>query len=266
MDRTMSIRLATGPVSWGVDFADAPGNPPWTDVLDGTVAAGYRWIELGPLGYLPERVAHALRSRGLGLTGGFVFRPLGDRAAFTETLALAERTAARVATLGGRFLTIIDLPSDRRPRAALAQAVEAIAAVTRAHGLQPLFHPHAGTAIETEEEVESLLEFADLCLDTGHALYLGQDPVALYERWATRIPYLHLKDLDPARVDGGFWSSVRAGAFRPLGEGALDLRALLGALSRHGFDGWCVVEQDRIPGGDPVADLVAGRQLVEALT
>jgi inosose dehydratase len=148
---------------------------------------------------------------------------------------------------------------------ALAHAVLCIAEIARDHGLRPVLHPHAGTHIETPDEIEPLLELCELCLDTGHCAYAGADPVALYRRWAERIPYLHLKDVDPARRNGDFWGSVRAGVFRPLGEGVVDFEALLAALDEHGFDGWAVVEQDRVPGGDPVADLIAGRETLEAL-
>jgi inosose dehydratase len=260
----MKLRLATGPVSWGVDFADAPGNPPWNEVLDGTVAAGYRWLELGPLGYLPPDVAPELRARGLGVTGGFVFEPLHDRATLPETIDVARRTAATVADLGGRYLTIIDRPSREGSSLAVAMAVEAVAGIAHARGLRPLVHPHAGTCLRFDD-LEPLLDLADLCLDTGHALYHGLDPVELYRRWSGRTACVHLKDLDPSRIEGDFWASVRAGAFRPLGQGALDLPVLLEALAEQDFDGWCVVEQDRVPGGSPVGDLVASRELVEAL-
>ena len=53
--------------------------------------------------------------------------------------------------------------------------------------------------------------------------------------------------------------------FRPLGDGALDVGAFLAALRAGGFDGWCVIEQDRVPGSDPVADLVTSRERLEAL-
>jgi inosose dehydratase len=202
------------------------------------------------------------------VTGGFVFEPLldGDRA-----VVAARAAAPRIAAAGGRFLVIIDAvdparrPLDREGRAALARTVLAVAEVARDHDLRPVVHPHAGTHVERADDVEPLLELCELCLDTGHCAYAGDDPAALYRRWAERIPYLHLKDIDPARRDGDFWASVRAGVFRPLGEGAVDLPGLLAALAEHGFDGWAVVEQDRVPGGDPVADLVAGRQAVEAL-
>jgi sugar phosphate isomerase/epimerase len=53
--------------------------------------------------------------------------------------------------------------------------------------------------------------------------------------------------------------------FRSIGEGDLDVRAFIAALEHHGFEGWATVEQDRVPGGDPIADLVASREHLEGL-
>jgi inosose dehydratase len=275
----VNLRLATGPVSWGVDFADTPGNPPWTEVLDGVRAAGYSATELGPLGFLPaDRAAFA--HRGLVVTGGFVFEPLHDPRRLESILITARRVAARVRGLGGAYLVIIDAvspersatagrPDDaRRLRAeaqeAMLEAIAAVAAVARTEGLRPLVHPHAGTYMEFEDEISPVLPVCELCLDTGHCAYAGIDPVALYQEAGASVPYLHLKDLDPERVQPAFWESVAAGAFVPIGHGAVDFPALLEALARHGFDGWAVVEQDRVAGsGDPVAELLAGRLYLE---
>ena len=275
------LALGTGPVSFGVDFADDPRNPGWADVLDGIAAAGYAWTELGPLGYLPAAASSALAERGLGLTAGFVFEPLHDPARRAATIAAARAVAQRVAALGGRFLLAIDAVTPERARTAgrsdaarrldrdaaarLRDTLAEIRAIADGCGLRALVHPHAGTHIEFADEVEPLLDVLELCLDTGHWLYAGHDPVRAVERWAERIPYVHLKDLDRSRLAGDFWGAVQAGAFRPLGEGDLDLRALLGALARSGYAGWAVVEQDRTPGGDPVGDLVASRRAVEEL-
>ena len=273
----MSLVLATGPVCWGVDHADAPGNPPPDEVLAGIAAAGFGWTELGPLGYLDVT---RLQAYGLGLTAGFVFEALqhGPRG---ELLERARATAAQVAGAGGRFLVVIDMVAPERARAAgrsdlarrlaererdaLLAAVESLAAIGRAAGLIPVVHPHAGTHIEFEDEIEPVLALADLCLDTGHLAYAGIDPVAFYRSHAERIPYVHVKDLDPARTGQGFWESVAAGAFRPLGAGSVDVPAFVAELVVGGYDGWLVVEQDRVPGsGDPAADLAAGRACLEA--
>jgi inosose dehydratase len=278
----VTVRLATGPVSWGVDFAGAPDNPPWRSVLDGAAAAGFRWLELGPLGYLPPNAGEALARRGIGVTAGFVFEPLHEPDALGATLATGHRTAAAVKAAGGRFLVLIDSVSPersrtagrpdlaprlgRRRRAALARAVARLSVIAGEHGLHPVFHPHAGSYVEFPDEIDAVLELADLCLDTGHCAYAGVDPVELYRSRPERIPYLHLKDLDPDRRGEDFWASVHNGAFRPLGAGVVDFAGLLGALAARGFDGWAVVEQDRAPGaGDVVADLAASRAFLEAL-
>lgn len=276
----MTLRLATGPVSWGIDFADAPGNAPWPEVLDGIRDAGFEWTELGPLGYLPEEPADALAVRGLRLSGGFVFQPLHDTDRRQAVLDIARRTAHAVAGAEGEYLVIIDLVdparattagrnSDARrlpaaPRAALHDGIAAVASIAREHGLRPLLHPHAGTHLEFIDEIEPLAEEIELCLDTGHAAFAGLDPVELYERWPDRVGCLHLKDLDRKRTSGGYWAAVHRGAFRPVGEGCVDFSRLFAALRRHGFDGWATIEQDRAPGGAPIADLVASRRFVEA--
>jgi hypothetical protein len=155
----MTLRLATGPVSWGVDFAGAPDNPPWVDVVAGIDAAGYRWTELGPVGYLPPEADEELARRGIGVIGGFVFEPLADAGRLPRTLAAARLAAGRIAAAGGRFLVIIDaVGRGRDDWRALAHAVLCIAEIARDHGLRPVLHPHAGTHVERPDEVEPLLE------------------------------------------------------------------------------------------------------------
>ena len=102
----------------------------------------------------------------------------------------------------------------------------------------------------------------DLCIDTGHFAYARIDPVAAIERYAGRIGHMHLKDIRPdvlARVDAeglSFWEAIEAGIFCPLGEGLVDLGAVLDALDAAGFDGYATIEQDRVPGtGEALDDL-----------
>jgi inosose dehydratase len=289
----MKVSLANGPVSWGVDFADSPHNPPVEEVLDGVAAAGYEWMELGPYGYLPVmpgKLGMAVAARSLRVTASFLFESLADRSLHHALHDKAALVARWIAGAGGRFLVIIDAVDGERQRTAgrsedaqrlsgadweaLLEGVNRVSERAREHGLRPVFHPHAGSHVEFVDEIDRLmrdLPDLELCLDTGHAAFAGIDPGELYERHWQRVPYLHLKDVDPAVrrrvVDQrlGFWEAIRAGIFCPLGEGTVDFGAFQAALAARGFEGWAMVEQDvdaSCP-GDCVADAAASRRYLE---
>lgn len=267
------MKLASAPGTWGVEPPPRPTDPPWTRILDEIAAAGFDGSELGPLGYYPldaEELRAAFAQRGLALPAGFVMEPLAE-ADGAALLDAARRTCASVAGAGGSCIVLIDGLDWRRTTTAgrssaaprlddvrwerLLASVEAIRALAAEHGLALAFHPHAGTFVEFEDEVDRLMAEVDpsvgLCVDTGHAVYAGIDVVALIERYAHRIGHVHLKDLDVAVLDGElrrgatFQDAVAAGVFTPLGDGSVDLRGAAAALRAAGYDGWATYEQDR---------------------
>jgi inosose dehydratase len=276
-------RLAISPVTWGVDFADSPNNPPWEKVLDEIEQSGVGALELGPVGYLPEdpeTLRDNLSSRSLTSVGSFIFDDLHDPSQADRILTLAERASVAIEASGGRVLVIIDRPDDVRVRTAgrsaaaprlddarwhsMLDQIAQVGDVARRYGLRPVVHPHAGGYIEFEDEVERLVDDidVDLCIDTGHFAYARIDPAAAIERYAGRIGHMHLKDIRRdvlARVDAeqlSFWEAIEAGIFCPLGEGLVDLAAVLEALDAAGFDGYATIEQDRVPGtGEALDDL-----------
>jgi inosose dehydratase len=279
----VTLTVATGPVTWGVDFADAPENPPWRQVLDEIARSGVTTMELGPVGFLPDDPA-ALREelgrRGLSAVGSFVFDDLHDGGRREDILATARRVCDTIAGAGGEVLVIIPRPraprsgtagrSSEAPRldrarwSALIATVDALAALGADAGLRPVFHPHAGTYVEFEDEIERLAGDVevDLCLDTGHLAYAGMAPEALIRAFGHRLGHVHLKDVRPAvmaRVTAGelgFWEAVEAGAFCPIGEGQVDIVAVLKALEAVGYDGFATLEQDRQAGaGAPLDEL-----------
>ena len=275
------MKLASGPVCWGVDFACDPANPRWDEVLDGIAAAGYTGTELGPPGSLPDDPG-ALAARGLALAGGFVFEPLHEPREGERIVRLAAEVARTVHALGGEYLLIIDSVSparsatagspERAPRLpdrmrdAMGETVEAVAAAAEGCGVVPLLHPHGGTYVEFADEIEPLAGICGVCVDTGHFAYAGIDPVAFVAGNAGSVGCIHLKARARSAIADGFWASVAAGAFVPLGRGCVDFGALLRAAAAAGYDGWMVVEQDRRANtGDPVTDLLASRRHLEAL-
>ena len=70
-----------------------------------------------------------------------------------------------------------------------------------------------------------------LCLDTGHLMLGGGDPLEIYRRHAARVWHVHFKDFEPRvfeRTRGGSWNyfeSMRQGIFCELGRGAVDFAA-----------------------------------------
>jgi inosose dehydratase len=261
-------------------------------VLDECHAAGYRGIELGPIGYLPEDptvLGEALAERGLTLIGGVVFRPFHDPLKWDEVKDAAARTCRALTAHGARHLVLIDSISPRRaPTAGRPDEAEQMSAAEWAgfvgrirgiartgaedYGLTVSIHPHAAGFVDFEEEVERLLgdtdvKFLRICLDTGHSHYAGFDPVAFLRRHMDRVAYVHFKDIDPkvrAKVveeRTGFYEACAKGVFCNLGTGMTDFPAVRRLLIDHGYDGWCTVEQDCDPAGptSPAMDARANR-------
>jgi inosose dehydratase len=243
------IRVANAPVSYGafeLTIGVLPNVPGPEQVLDAIAAAGYEGTELGPLGYLgdAQTVRARLDARRLELVGAFVEIRFGeeDLGALDATLDLLEHVPAR------------PVLCDRGPRDGdvdLEGVARAVAHV-RARGFEPVFHHHMGTRVQTPAEIERLLEGSEVALlvDTGHLTAAGGDSVRGLREWRERVQHIHLKDvrLDVLR-DATDWSSAwRAGTFCELGTGDVDLDEFLAELT--GYEGWLVVEQDRVLGPD----------------
>jgi inosose dehydratase len=270
------LRVANAPVSFGIyRAADAPLGA--DELLAGLAAAGYTGIDSGPAGYLGTgaELAERLDRAGLGLAGGWVDLRFADPDGFAAdlpALAAALDVFAAVPVDDSRFAPrptlacpadparfalpgvpvdpALGLPAELWP--GFAARVQEAADRCRDRGFEPVFHYHLGTDVETEAEADRLLELTDIavCLDTGHLLLAGGDPVAAVRRWGARVRQVHLKDADLAAhtraraAGGGLTEVVAAGGFCPLGNGDVDLAGVLATLAEIGYAGWLVVEQD----------------------
>ncbi len=294
----MTIRIGNAPCSWGVEFAGDPRNPPWRSVLRDCAAAGYRGIELGPVGYMPEDpavLADALAEHGLELIGGVVFRPFHDPGAWDAVMDGAMRTCKALQAHGAQHLVLIDSISPRRaPTAGRANEAEQmdkaewtafrdrLATVAKMgaeeYGLTVGIHAHAAGFMDFEPELERLLDevkedILKICFDTGHHSYAGFDPVAFMRRYVGRISYMHFKDIDPkVKADviarrTGFYEACGQGIFCTLGDGDVDFPAVRQVLLDAGFSGWCTVEQDCDPtlDVDPLGDARKNREYLESI-
>lgn len=296
----MPIQIATAPVSWGIlEFAEQSSKQSWSSVLDEMVEADYAGTELGPYGFLPtdpNALRIALASRGLKLLSAFVPVRLIDHSAHAAVMAATRTVAMLLAACGCQYIVLSDdnAADPRRLSKAgritsddglddaswivLAEGVEQIAQRVRSEfGLETVFHHHCAGYVETPGEVDRLLDMTDpalvgLCLDTGHYVYGGGDPIECIHRHAERIRYLHLKDVDTdvmrrARAQGmNYFDAVAEGLFCELGKGCIDFRGVLDAIEAVGYNGWAVVEQDIIAGmGTPLESARRNRQYLKRL-
>ena len=279
----MTIDIAGAPVSFGVfeltaaaDLADLPGPDRILEVLSG---AGYSGVDLGPVGFLGrgEQLRTRLARHGLGLAGGWIDLPFADDERFRAALPVLDDALAVLADAGPGMRppkpTLADsgdrarkadpgggpglsLEGDRL--AAFARNVRTAADRVRDRGFEPTFHHHLGTYVETPAEIDAFLDSTDvdLTFDTGHLVLGGGDPLDGWRRWSERINHVHLKDVDLAELRAvrsrsrdmvDVW---RSRVFVPLGDGDLDVAAIVATILDGGYDGWIVIEQDVLPSGE----------------
>ncbi len=271
------IQFASAPVSWGVqDFRDVAWDQPWQQVLDEIAAAGYQGTELGPYGFYPANPAPlepALQSRKLAMLSAFVPVPLSEPALAGQAIDHVRKVGKVLEALRAPVLVLSDAQTPDRQRIAghvpadgraslhaeqwqhLKRVLHEIENVAGEFGLSAVFHPHVATHIETPAEVEKLFETISgtkigLCLDTGHCVYGGGDPVEEGKKYRTLLRYVHIKDihaetLGEARRRGlTFAEAVAQGVFSQIGKGCIYFPAFFRLLREIGYTGWAIVEQD----------------------
>jgi inosose dehydratase len=281
---TIPPRVAAAPISWGV--CEVPGwglmLPP-ERVLAEMAALGFRATELGPIDWLPldpDALRAQLERHGLELAGGFVPLVLHEPDAGPAKWQ-AERIGRVLAAAGADvFVAAVVMDAGWAPPEPLsddawrrlAGHLDELAELVAGLGLELVLHPHAGTLVDREEDIERLLAAAPipLCLDTGHLSIAGVDPVSIVRRHGERVAHVHLKDVDfglAERYRSGELTLVEAtqeGLFRPLGQGDAAIAEVVELLERKGYERWLVLEQDTAitgeeppVGGGPVLDVQA---------
>ena len=286
--------IGTVPILWNnVDIEELRLGTDASTILDEIARTGYDGTQLG-IGF-PEGDAlrTALTERDLRLAEVYASLPATTDGPSEDALDLAlERLRLLVAGGGDVLCVALDLspgrieaagraddPSTTRLTAAgwsrLVGVLQDLGRATLDAGARLAFHPHAGTFVETPEEVARLMAATDpglvpLCLDVGHWLVGGGDPVAAIDAFGERVTHVHLKDVDREVLGrlrdgelGGFTAAIRSRLFTELGSGILDLDGFLDALAAYSYRGWLMVEQDS--GWPPPSESAAiGRRVLAA--
>ncbi|MFL5337658.1 MAG: myo-inosose-2 dehydratase [Geminicoccaceae bacterium] len=270
----MSVRLGINPITWtNDDVPELGGATPLETCLAETRLAGYAGTELG--GKFPrqsDELRKLLNEHSLVLVSGWYDgRSLEHDVAWEFDAVLPHLELLR--DLGCQHMVYADTsrraendlwgPVSRRPRLAAEDwpaygaKLTALAERMAVFGVGMAFHHHMGTIVESDEEVDLLMEHTGpavgLLYDTGHSAFAGGDPVALVRRHVARIVHVHCKDTRPdilaraRRDDLSFMQAVIDGIFTVPGDGSIDYATILKVLADHGYAGWLVVEAEQDP-------------------
>jgi inosose dehydratase len=271
----VDLMVGTVPILWNnADLPDLGPVVPADVVLDEIARLGYDGTQTGVGFPSGADLAAALSRRHLRLAEVYAALPASVDGPLPGAASAA---ATAIETLdagdGDVLVAALALSPDRVTRAGraadpstprladegwqrLGRLVDGIAADARARGHRLSFHPHAGTFVETPDEVDRFVAATDpdlvgLCLDIGHYTIGGGDPVEAIRRHAARIDHVHLKDVAAEPLDalrrgelGGFLDALRARIFVELGAGIVDVQGVLEALAAADYRGWIMLEQD----------------------
>lgn len=268
----MKVKIAGAPISWGV--CEVPGWGHQLDpkrVLSEMAELGLTATEFGPVGFLPEDGAErAALLNGLGMKaiGGFFpillhdaeFDPLPDVAReLAGYVASGAEVLVLAASTGQEGYDYVRPVLNSKQWQTMFDNLDRIATYAAKHAVTAVLHPHVGTMVETKADVDQVLKGSSIpfCLDTGHMLIGGTDPVEFSKIHGARISHSHLKDVNleiAVMVRDGeitYYQAVLLGLYTPLGQGDVDVKAIIQNLLAVGYTGWFALEQDNVITEDP---------------
>jgi inosose dehydratase len=260
-------RLAISPVCWGI--SDVPGWGHQLDperVLSEAAAVGEGAITAGPPGFLPDRSDQAkplLKRHRLSLVAGQVSAILHHHDIRGSELAHIDGHAQWLSALGAETLVLSAIPQrsggaehgivlSNAEWAHLLHSIGSVEHVCSRHKLRLAVQPRFGSTIQGPEDIERLLvgSEAGICLDLGHLMLAGADPIEVLELAAGRIQHVQLNDLDAGLAeqvrDHGhdYADAVSLGLFTPLGEGSARVDRVVEALRGAKYRGWYALRQE----------------------
>ena len=162
--------------------------------------------------------------------------------------------------------------------ALIAKGFNEMGRLAKEKGMYFTVHHHMGTGVQTEEEIDKLMELTDpdlvyLLFDTGHLSFSGEDVVGVLKKYVNRVKHVHLKSIrqsviDEAKVKGySFLDCVRAGSFTVPGDGDFDFTPVFDILDEAGYEGWVVVEAEQDPAiANPYEYAVLARNYIREKT
>ena len=270
----MSIQLAVAPIAWSnSDLPELGGETSLETCLRESSEAGFTGTETGvkyPLD--AEILGPLLETHGLQLASGWFSGTLGECSVEQEfenlrqmltTFKALNAPVVIYAETSGSVQSQQNIPVSQKPVMLDTEFPEYGRKLTEVadrmadFGVRMSYHHHMGTVIETEREIDLLMEntgtSVGLLIDTGHLGFADADTEAVTRRYGSRINHVHCKDIrqeifkQVREKDLSFLDAVLEGVFTVPGDGFIDFENFAKVLAEIDYSGWVVVEAEQDP-------------------
>ena len=290
------VRLGIAPIAWtNDDMPDLGSENTFEQCVSEMALAGFTGTEVGNKYPRDTTVLKkALELRGLNVASAW-FSAFLTTKPYEETKAEFIKHRDFLNEMGAKVIVVseqghsvqgqLETPVfDQKPKFTeeewklLADGLNKLGELAKEKDMKIVYHHHMGTGVQTEEEVDKLMDMTDenlvhLLYDSGHLKFSGEDTVSVLKKYINRIKHVHLKDIRSEVVEEvkkGKWSflkAVREGAFTVPGDGCIDFEPIFKVLDENKYEGWFVVEAEQDPAkANPLEYAIKARKYIKEKT
>ena len=287
------VRLGIAPIAWtNDDMTDLGSENTFEQCVSEMALAGFTGTEVGNKYPRDTTVLKkALELRGLNVASAW-FSAFLTTKPYEETKVEFIKHRDFLHAMGAKVIVVseqghsvqgqVETPVfDKKPKFTeeewklLADGLNKLGELAKEKDMKIVYHHHMGTGVQTEEEVDKLMNMTDeilvyLLYDSGHLKFSGEDTISVLKKYINRIKHVHLKDIRPEVVEKvknekwSFLKAVREGAFTVPGDGCIDFEPIFKILDENKYEGWFVVEAEQDPAkANPLEYAIKARKYIK---
>ncbi|MCA9766346.1 MAG: myo-inosose-2 dehydratase [Carnobacterium sp.] len=290
------IQLGIAPIAWtNDDMPELGAENTFEQTISEMSLAGFKGTEIGnKYPKNPEILKGYLELRGLEVASAWfsaflTTKPYEEtRLAFIKHRDFLFEMGAKVIVVSEQGHSIqgqMDMPIfEKKPVfmdedwKKLVSGLEKLGELAKEKGMTVVYHHHMGTGVQTTEEIDKLMAETDpekvsLLFDTGHLVFSGENPIEIYEKHKDRIKHIHFKDIREEvaktvkRDKSSFLEAVKMGTFTVPGDGMIDFRPIMSAVTQSEYTGWIVVEAEQDPAkANPLEYALKARKYIKEIS
>lgn len=271
-----NIKLGICPIGWtNDDMPDLGKENTFQQCVSEMALAGFTGCEMG--GKFPKDVdvlKKALALRGLSVASAW-FSSFLTTKPYEETAEAFKAHRDFLHAMGAKVVVVSEQSNSIQGQLStplfankphntdeewklVAEGLNKLGALAAEKDMKLVYHHHMGTGVQTEAEIDKLMEMTDpnlvfLLYDTGHLVCSGEDYIGILKKYINRIKHVHLKDVRKELVEKvknenmSFLDGVRMGMFTVPGDGCIDFKPVYDILKENNYEGWTMVEAEQDP-------------------